>query len=499
MGASVSTNVAKTVTKISTKISNNQQNIARVETNQTNNFVVKGLKCSGDLVIDGVTQTNEAQVNLTQAALGMTDVSVQSQMTAQLKQSAEAANHKLNLLQIAVATSITDTVQESATEIVNNITNSCGGKLSQTNTQSFIDNQVKGDCIFRNINQTNKVDATLDCVQKAVSSSTAITKAQTMIDQASKASNTGIDPTTLFVVVGVVFVAFIIGSAYAVPKILETTAGKALTVAVPIALVVAAVVLLMTAKQDVVRMRRSAFSTMCSSVGTGSTQNKQYTNADDAVLACKNDTVCKAVEFNKGTTKMWNSGDFRNCKPASTVNSGVEEACNKCNKAIPCNGEKDCPGCYCDVKTVWEYDDFDEWNIKQGPNDSCGKKWCKNENECVDGETPSHENSGECGKPVCPSNKNCTREEDYVPVNCCKCKNYTRPKHCFVEDDRIACQVCNAGMTTHLKKGQSSSSVQAIAIKSHETKTSQAHYVIGSACIVGAIVVAVVGMKHNAK
>ena len=454
MGASVSTNVAKTTKEITNNITNNQANIARAEATQKSSLNISGNKCGGDMRISGVRVGNQARIDLKQTAMGMTDTSIQSQMSAQLKAAATAANEDLNLLQLSVATNVTEDVQKSTTNISNSVRNECGGKLDQTAEFNITDNKILGDCEFEDIEVLNKGELKVDCVQSAVANSSAINEAQSKIDQAATASNKGIDPTIMMIAMAVVIIVFIIAVAYTFPKILEVTAGKdsaaGKLLAIPALSGIAGIVfviLFVLVKEDTSQMRRSAFTTMCPGA-KGSTGAGPYSNADQAVDACRDDPLCKAMQFNAGITTFFTQDPPTDCKPQSTTPAGVKAACDKCKKAKPCGGDKECPGCYCDVKTGWEVDQFGDVEKRQGPAEErfCGKKWCDGSSlqPCAEGETLHMRNSGECGKPTV--NENGTLE--YKP--CCKCRDYERKEYCLEKPDRIACARCNMGMSEHV-------------------------------------------------
>ena len=470
MGASVSTNVSETTTRITNNISNSQRNIATVQAEGTNSFSITNNKCGGDMRV-GVDQSNEAKVDMKQVAMGMTDQSIQNQMAAQLKQAAVAANRDLNLLQVSVSTNVTSDVQETTTNIVNEITNECGGKINQSNKLIVSDNKVLGDCVFE-VAQTNKSLSSLDCVQSAVANSTAVSEAQRVVDQSASATNTGIDIVSMITdmmwPIAIVLIAFIFAFAYSIPKILDHIAGQnsavSKLVAIPALSAIGSVVfviLFFVVKQDVVRMRRSAFSNMCEGVPAGEVQNPRSETADDAIDTCKQDPNCKAVAFTPSATTLFADGEFDDCKPTSAIPQTIQDACNTCEKAKPCDGAEECPACYCDVKTVWEIDQWGDVVRRQGPpvlstdpddpnfnvphTNICGKKWCDNKgrNKCRAGETPSLDNKGECGVP--------TLEEDGTlnyGKGCCICEGYKgRPSTCLEDSDQKACARCAMGVS----------------------------------------------------
>ena len=465
MGASVSTNVSETTKKITNNISNKQASIATATSTQRANMSITGNTCGGDLTVSGITISNEATVDLKQTAMGMTDSSIQNQMAAQLKAAALAANEELNLLQVSVATNTTKDFQESTTNITNSIRNECGGKLDQNAEFTAADNKVLGDCVFENIEVLNKGGLKVDCVQSAIANSDAISKAQSKIELSATAKNKGLDLAKMMWAFVIVIVVFIIALAYSLPKILDHMAGKNSAVGKLLAIPalsaiggVVFVVLFFVMQKDTMRMRRSAFSNMCKGASGGKSAGK-YTTADAAIAACKGDSSCKAIQYSDGDATVWTDGSFENCKPTSAQSKSVRSACDKCAKAKPCGGrEGECPGCYCDVKTVWEVDETalklakklgseisdDDIVKKQGPAEDCGKKWCDGSpsERCKLDEEPLMANKGECGKPTWDKEKG---ELVYKP--CCVCDTYERRIHCLDFEDRMACARCNMGVS----------------------------------------------------
>ena len=96
MGASVTTNVSKTVQNTVTRVSQKQLQSAIANTTQSNTMHIK---TKGDINFDGgtINQSNAATVNLKQVARGMTDSTVQQQMQALLRQKAMSENKDFNI------------------------------------------------------------------------------------------------------------------------------------------------------------------------------------------------------------------------------------------------------------------------------------------------------------------------------------------------------------------------------------------------------------------
>lgn len=208
MGANVSTasDDLRTIIESIINIQNSISNICASDVAQIaqQNFEIYDSK----LKIDLIESKNYANFDSNCLLSSELDQSIKAVITQQANQIAEAINKGLGIGANVSSSKVTaDLVTRLSEDIRNSITSTCKNSFIQSNSIGF---KISGsDVTIGAIKLENSLNATTSCVMNNLEKSQNYMELKDIVDQSAKSKNSGLDLTSIFLIVGIIIAVFI--------------------------------------------------------------------------------------------------------------------------------------------------------------------------------------------------------------------------------------------------------------------------------------------------
>lgn len=197
MGNAKSTNVAKAVIDIYSKIAAETVQSSTISTSNTQIISVTGT--GGDVNITGNTITQKANVNMTVLMDSISNVDAQQRIGVQLDQLAKSLISGLNFFTFDDAKNTAESIVNARTDINNSIRQSCA--LNANNIQTITVKSTQGSVNITN-NVLSQMSEIFDkCALKSVLGVRAIDDVQSRIDQQAESKLEGFNLVWLIIAV----------------------------------------------------------------------------------------------------------------------------------------------------------------------------------------------------------------------------------------------------------------------------------------------------------
>tara|TARA_B100001059_G_scaffold180655_1_gene181473 strand:+ start:972 stop:2486 length:1515 start_codon:yes stop_codon:yes gene_type:complete len=325
----IATSTAEAISKVSTDIINNTSSKAY------NAQIIENRNIKGDVNISGVTQTQKVTINMQALLDALSTSESQQKLSAELEQTAKSIVSGLNLLQFSDADNSIDNYLKAMNTMSTSVLQTCSADVKNFQVISNVD--VDGNINMNNIQQKQVTNVFSNCIEKAVSKSSAIQDLQTKLKQSATAKSEGLNIWAI-VIIGLVVLAcvalYYFGAAPA-------AAGQAVKQAITITkaiffplLIVSGIVLILVyilVKSSV--MSSNLFSGLISNTDTCTAiplgkKTTAYTTSVQAQEACRKMKDAVAYDWKgmvvqgDGVTKVLD-------KPTTTFYSSVSDSCAK--------------------------------------------------------------------------------------------------------------------------------------------------------------------------
>lgn len=283
MGAAVSSNLTKLTTNI---ISESLTNVVKNETTNIQNSQVLTIQnVSGNVIIENNVFDIKVDVNMKSLVDALNDSNIRQNMEEEIAQASKALIKDLNLGNISDATNDIENYINDTLKISNSLSDICA---TQVNTNQVITvDKVGGNVIFRENEIRSAIKILENCIQNAVSKSSAVNSLQQVYAQTAASETKGISPWAIASIIGTIALA-IAGSAI-LPVIAPVVVGGKYPIIFSAIFVVAAIVFLVIWG---VWSRKAVKSTLWSRLYKNTcysmrpVKTAKVENADSAVSRC---------------------------------------------------------------------------------------------------------------------------------------------------------------------------------------------------------------------
>jgi hypothetical protein len=202
MGASVSTNVANTVTNVSLGVVNTYSQDCSSNATQSQIIDINGCNC---VVVSGLTQGQNTYINTRCLQSASTQTKIDSSISQTMQQAASAIVQNFGLPAISVATDITNAVTQLGYSIANSYTQSC--------VTSFKQDQVvhctnSNNVTITNLDQQQTNQQITNCVAQDTTVSALTSQLTQLVSQTAVAKEE--NAFTAFAIVGAVVVLIVL-------------------------------------------------------------------------------------------------------------------------------------------------------------------------------------------------------------------------------------------------------------------------------------------------
>lgn len=213
MGASVSSNVIKVVTKAIANISSSI--IQKTRLSQDTSQLISVSDIDGDVWIVGNVFYQRATVNMKVLMKAIATEEARQQIVYEISQEAKSLISGLNIGQFSDASNTLDILMEATINMTSVISQTCLAIISAN--QSIVVKRVKGNLYIQNNVFSQVSDIIFSCVQAAVSDNKAIQDLEAKLDQHASAKAEGLSAWVLVallaVVIGVPTAGVVFGGA----------------------------------------------------------------------------------------------------------------------------------------------------------------------------------------------------------------------------------------------------------------------------------------------
>ncbi|ANZ57085.1 myristylated membrane protein [Cod iridovirus] len=210
MGAAESINTVNIVTKAYAKIMTTMVTDQDITTDQSQVFSIDHVK--GDVVIKGDVFTQTLVINLASLMKAVATQSAQDQLIDNIAQQAQAAVSGLNLAQYAYVSNNIDRLITACVQMSTDMRVSCNSKV--TMTQSFSVTDVEGDVRVTDVKFNQFANILSSCAMDASVNNDQARDIVSQIKQRGDAKASGLDPTTLIVIIVLVMVGAPVGVGF---------------------------------------------------------------------------------------------------------------------------------------------------------------------------------------------------------------------------------------------------------------------------------------------
>ena len=200
----IATSTAEAISKVSTDIINNTSSKAY------NAQIIENRNIKGDVNISGVTQTQKVTINMQALLDALSTSESQQKLSAELEQTAKSIVSGLNLLQFSDADNSIDNYLKAMNTMSTSVLQTCSADVKNFQVISNVD--VDGNINMNNIQQKQVTNVFSNCIEKAVSKSSAIQDLQTKLKQSATAKSEGLNIWAI-VIIGLVVLACVALSA----------------------------------------------------------------------------------------------------------------------------------------------------------------------------------------------------------------------------------------------------------------------------------------------
>lgn len=216
MGSSESTNVANITSNIvSNEVSNEMSKInLKTDTNQ----MISVVGGTGNVTIDGNTQSVKTTVNMDGVAKQMSSQSSQQSVVQKLSQAAAASTSGLNLFNSSQTDNTMNDVLNASMNVASNLAQICSTETTQNQTIQV--DQRDGNIEVNNNTQTAVANVIGKCIQSAAATNKSLQEASQELAQTATSKTVGfslMEIIILLVVVG--FIILLIGGAVIAPEV----------------------------------------------------------------------------------------------------------------------------------------------------------------------------------------------------------------------------------------------------------------------------------------
>lgn len=286
MGNAKSTNVAKAVVDIYSKIAAETVQTSTISTSNTQIISVDG--SGGDVNISGNTITQTAKVNMTVLMDSISNVDSQKRIGVQLDQLAKSLVSGLNFFTFDDAKNTAESIVKSQTTINNAIRQSCA--LNANNVQSITIKNVKGSVNITN-NVLSQMSEIFDkCALKSVLGVKAIDDVQQRLNQEAESKLEGFNLAWLAAAI----LAFVLVPVLVAARV----TSNALRFVFPLMIAIGGVFFALYFTLGKTYMKSSnytrPFRDTCTGNGDGSVQ--RTTIVRQAMDACLKSSSCRVVD-----------------------------------------------------------------------------------------------------------------------------------------------------------------------------------------------------------
>ena len=286
MGNAKSTNVAKAVVDIYSKIAAETVQTSTISTSNTQIISVDG--SGGDVNISGNTITQTAKVNMTVLMDSISNVDSQKRIGVQLDQLAKSLVSGLNFFTFDDAKNTAESIVKSQTTINNAIRQSCA--LNANNVQSITIKNVKGSVNITN-NVLSQMSEIFDkCALKSVLGVKAIDDVQQRLNQEAESKLEGFNLAWLAAAV----LAFVLVPVLVAARV----TSNALRFVFPLMIAIGGVFFALYFTLGKTYMKSSNYTRPFGDTCTGNVDNsvKATTIVRQAMDACLQSSSCRVVD-----------------------------------------------------------------------------------------------------------------------------------------------------------------------------------------------------------
>lgn len=315
MGAAFTKNVSNTTVEAVTEITNDILNNQTVESINNQGITIKSDK--GDIVVSGNKITQNSTIQMDGVLKAMVQTDVQSKLSNKLAQKAKSLVKDINFGQFTFAENVVNSYVSSIVKVVTNISNNCSTK--SINNQSITVNAKDGRVVFTNntVEQLNKIYS--NCLLNAISSQSAVTDMQQMVDQSATAESIGVSIwgiVAVLIVVLLIIIVVVLGplliESYVVAKVLINFLFPILTIAGIVFIIIYA------------RLKDNRMSTQLYGKGLSSDKgcslktfetSSKYKEYKDAQEYCSTNKNCIGLDFKQTSDAPPKTTFYNGMKP----------------------------------------------------------------------------------------------------------------------------------------------------------------------------------------
>jgi hypothetical protein len=322
MGASFSSNIANSVTRIISKVSTSIIQNTQLTEDQTQ--IISVTDVDGDVHISGNTFIQTATINMQALMNALSSSEAQQSIIQELAQEAKSITAGLNIAQFADSENILNTLIEAEISLITEISQNCFTSANQY--QEIIVQRIKGNVFIQN-NIFNQMYNILDtCAQQSITNNKFIQDALNKVSQSSSATSQGISEWALLagfaIFFGLPIAGATIGGVYALKYIF------------PLILIIGLVLIIIYFYKSTLEIELKGYSKLiqntpsCLFSPTDFTVDSSYKTQTDAANACVSNNSCKAFDWMAGTVQP--DGSFKsNTNPEVVFFNSVSKTCQK--------------------------------------------------------------------------------------------------------------------------------------------------------------------------
>lgn len=322
MGASFSSNITNSITRIISKVSTSI--IQNTQLTQDQEQIISVTDVDGDVHITGNTFTQIATINMQALMNALSSSEAQQSIIQELAQEAKSITSGLNIVQFSDSENILNTLLEAEISIITEISQNCFTSANQY--QQIIVERVKGNVFIQN-NIFNQMYNILDtCAQQSITNNKFIQDALNKVSQSSSSASQGISEWALVagfaIFFGLPIVGATIGGVYALKYIF------------PLILIVGLVLIVIYFLKGSLEIEFKGYSKLiqntpsCLFLPRDFTIDSSFKTQTDAANACVSNDSCKAFDWMAGTVQP--DGSFKlNTNPGVVFFNNVSKTCQK--------------------------------------------------------------------------------------------------------------------------------------------------------------------------